>query len=452
MKSMIEKLSAYGHRLLLVAMLFLCTLGASAAEVAKEAPALDTGNTAWMIVATILVLLMSIPGIALFYGGLVRQKNMLSVIMQTLFIVAVVSILWVAFGYSWAFGTGFHDSGNPLWAVIGGFDKAFLTGITLDTLTSGNIPELTFVMFQCMFALITPALILGAFAERIRFRGYVVFIILWTVLAYFPMAHWVWGGGFLQQMGAIDFAGGTVVHINAGISALVMAVLIGRRDDYERGHAILPHNITFVFMGTSFLWLGWFGFNAGSGLAADGLAANAFLVTHVATATAALTWMLVDWLVNKKPTTVGACTGAVAGLVAITPAAGTVSLLGAFAIGLITPIVCFFMVAVVKPRFKYDDALDAFGVHGVGGIVGSILTGVFATRFVTGDGGVQGALYGDWHQLWVQVVATLVAVVYSAVITFVLYKVIDALIGIRVDKRVEEEGLDVYEHGESCYN
>ncbi len=416
------------------------------------ATALNTGNTAWMITATILVLLMSIPGIALFYGGLVRQKNVLSIIMQTMLIVGVVSILWVAIGYSWAFDTSFKDSGNPLWAVMGGMDKAFLHGISPDTLTDTGIPELTFVMFQCMFALITPALILGAFAERIKFKGYMVFTILWVIIAYFPMAHWVWGGGFLQQMGAIDFAGGTVVHINAGISALVMAVLIGQRETYKAGHPILPHNITFVFMGTSFLWLGWFGFNAGSGLAADGLAANAFLVTHIATATAAVTWMVIDWIYNDKPTTVGACTGAVAGLVAITPAAGSTDLLGAFVIGIVTPIICFFMVATVKRKFHYDDALDAFGVHGMGGIIGSILTGVFATRLVTGTDGVQGALYGDWHQLWIQIIATLVSIVFSAVVTFILYKLIDKTIGIRVDKRVEEEGLDVYEHGESAYN
>lgn len=443
-----------GKRLAMTAVMAgLFSAGAWADAAAEAAtPALDTGNTAWMITATALVLLMSIPGIALFYGGLVRQKNVLSVIMQTMLIVGVISILWVAVGYSWAFGTGFKESGNPLFAVIGGFDKAFLCGITPSTVTSTGIPELVFVMFQCMFALITPALILGAFAERIKFKGYMVFIILWTVLAYFPMAHWVWGGGFLQEMGAIDFAGGTVVHINAGISALVMALLIGKREDYKAGHPITPHNITFVFLGTSFLWLGWFGFNAGSGLAADGIAANAFMVTHVATATAAVVWMAIDWLFNKKPTTVGACTGAVAGLVAITPAAGSTSLLGAFCIGIITPIVCFFMVAVVKPKFKYDDALDAFGVHGIGGIVGSILTGVFATRFVTGDGGAEGALYGDWLQLGVQVVATLVSVAFSAVVTFVLYKIVDRLVGIRVDKRVEEEGLDIYEHGESAYN
>ena len=402
-------------------MLFTLAPALPAQEIIEETvtvsePALDSGNTAWILTSSLLVLLMSIPGIALFYGGLVRQKNVLSVIMQTLFIVGVVSVLWIAFGYSWAFDTSFAESGNPLACVMGGFDKAFLHGITLDTLTTGNIPEILFAMFQCMFAIITPALILGAFAERIKFSGY------------------------------------TVVHINAGISALIMAIMLGKRMDYRIGHPITPHNVTFVFMGTSFLWLGWFGFNAGSGLCADGLAANAFMVTHIATATAAITWMVIDWICNKKPTTIGACTGAVAGLVAITPAAGTVDLLGAFCIGIITPIICFFMVAVIKPKFKYDDALDAFGVHGIGGIVGSILTGVFATRFISGEDGVQGALYGDWHQLWIQIVATLVSIVFSAVITFILFKIVDSTIGLRVDKRVEEEGLDIYEHGESAYN
>lgn len=417
-----------------------------------EYTTLDTGNTAWMIVATILVLLMSIPGIALFYGGLVRQKNVLSVIMQTMLIVGVVSLIWVAIGYSWAFGTGFKESGSWLWFFMGGTEKAFMHGITTHSIMPTGIPEMTFAMFQCMFALITPALILGAFAERIKFKGYMVFTILWVIIAYLPMAHWVWGGGFLQEMGAIDFAGGTVVHINAGISAFIMCLMIGKRDDWRKGHPIMPHNITFVFMGMSFLWLGWFGFNAGSGLAADGLAANAFLVTHVAAATAAVTWMIIDWTCNKKPTTVGACTGAVAGLVAITPAAGSTDILGAFAIGIITTIICFIMVAVIKPKFKYDDALDAFGVHGMGGIIGSILTGVFATRCVTGDGGVEGALYGDWHQLWVQTVATLVSIAYSVVVTYILYVLIDKTIGMRVCRRVEEEGLDIYEHGESAYN
>lgn len=412
----------------------------------------DTGNTAWVIVATILVLLMSIPGIALFYGGLVRQKNVLSIVMQTLLIVGAVSVLWIAFGYSFVFGTGLADSGSALGAVIGGFDKVFLRGITTQSLTSGNIPELIFVLFQCMFAVITPALILGSFAERVKFSGFMLFTILWSILVYMPMAHWVWGGGFLQKMGAIDFAGGTVVHINAGISALVMALMVGKRSDYKSRHPMTPHNVTFVFMGTAFLWLGWFGFNAGSGLCADGIAANAFLVTHLATCVAALTWMAIDWIHNKKPTTVGTCTGAVAGLVAITPAAGTVDILGAFFIGMITSIVCFYMVAVIKPRFGYDDTLDAFGVHGVGGIIGSVLTGVFATQFISGEGGVEGALYGDWHQLWVQILATVISIVFSAVMTFVLFKITDRLVGIRVDRRVEEEGLDIYEHGESAYN
>ena len=412
---------------------------------------LDSGHTAWMIVATLLVFMMTIPGIALFYGGLVRQKNMLSLVMQSLAIAGVVSILWVVFGYSLAFGTGYEGSGFFKYG-IGGFDKVMLNGIGLDTLTATGIPEMLFVMFQCMFALITPALILGAFAERVRFAGFLCFTVLWSILVYMPMAHWVWGGGFLMEMGAVDFAGGTVVHVNAGVAALVMALMVGRRKDYRAGRPITPHNIPFVFLGTALLWLGWFGFNAGSGLAADGLAANAFLVTHIATCMAAVTWAAIDWVVNKKCTTVGACTGAVAGLVAVTPAAGSVDLVGALFIGLITSAVCFWMVAVVKPKFGYDDALDAFGVHGVGGIIGSVLTGVFATQFVTGEGGVQGALYGDWNQLWIQIAATVISMVFSAVMTFVLFKVVDKLVGIRVDKRVEEEGLDIYEHGESAYD
>ena len=411
---------------------------------------LNSGNTAWVIMATVLVLMMTIPGIGLFYGGLVRRKNMLSVIMQSLSIVAVISIIWVVFGYSLAFGSGFD--GNLFRYGIGGFDKVMLKGISLDTITTGGIPELLFVMFQCMFAVITPALILGAFAERVKFSGFLMFTILWSVFVYMPMAHWVWGGGFLMEMGAIDFAGGTVVHINAGVSALVMALLVGRRNDYRPGKPITPHNIPFVFIGTALLWLGWFGFNAGSGLAADGLAANAFLVTHIATCVAAVSWMTVDWIVNRKPTTVGACTGAVAGLVAITPAAGTADIPGAICIGLVASLVCFWMVAVVKPKFGYDDALDAFGVHGMGGMVGSVLTGVFATRAVTGADGVQGALYGDWHQLWVQTATTLISVVFSAVMTFVIFRITDAVCGIRVMRRVEEEGLDVYEHGEAAYD
>lgn len=413
---------------------------------------IDTGNTAWLIVATILVLLMTIPGLALFYGGLVRQKNFLSVIMQCVFITAVITVLWLAFGYSWVFGTEYMD-GSPLGAFIGGFDKVFLKGISTETvLDGGSIPEALFALFQCMFAIITPALIVGAFAERMKFSGYVLFICLWSILVYNPMAHWVWGGGWLMNLGAIDFAGGTVVHINAGISALIVAVMLGKRSDYKHGRPTTPHNIPFVFIGAAFLWLGWFGFNAGSGLAADGLAANAFLVTHAATAVAVVVWMLIDWISNGKPTVVGASTAAVAGLVAITPAAGTVDIFGGMAIGAISSVVCYFMVAVVKAKLKYDDSLDAFGVHGMGGITGSILTGIFATQFITGEGGVHGALYGDWHQLWVQIIATLFTVAYSGILTIILFLIVDKTVGLRVSKRVEEEGLDIYEHGETAYN
>ncbi len=423
-----------------------------AAAVTEKAAVLDSGNTAWIIVATIFVLLMTIPGLALFYGGLVRKKNVISILMQCLIITGVVSIIWISFGYSWVFGTSFMKSGNPLGFIIGGFDKVFLKGITLSTLTTGNIPELLFALFQCMFAVITPALIIGAFAERIKFSGFLVFVILWSIIVYNPMAHWVWGGGWLQKIGAIDFAGGTVVHINAGISALVMAVMLGRRKEYNaNGHLLTPHNTPLVFIGTALLWLGWIGFNAGSGLAADGLAANAFLVTHFAASVSAVAWMALEWIINKKPTAVGFCTGAVAGLVAITPAAGTVDVLGSFFIGLASGVICFSMVAYVKPKLKYDDTLDAFGVHGIGGIVGSILTGVFATRFITGESGAQGALYGDWHQLGIQIVATLVSIVYSGVLTFILFLIVNKTIGLRISEEDESVGLDISQHGEIAY-
>lgn len=410
---------------------------------------LDTGNTAWLTMSAILVMLMTVPGLALFYGGLVRTKNLLSIIMQCLMCTVVLSILWIAFGYSWVFGTSLHGTG--IGAVIGGLDKVFLHGVGVHSIMSpSGVPEITFCLFQCMFAVITPGLIIGAFAERLRFSSFMVFIVLWSILVYNPMAHFVWGGGWLQQMGALDFAGGTVVHINAGISALVMAVMLGRRRDYRPGRPIAATNVIYVFLGAVFLWLGWFGFNAGSGLTADGLDANAFLVTHLCTCVAAITWMIIDWIFSGKPTTVGVCTGAVAGLVSITPAAGSTDVLGAIVIGIVTSIVCYCMVAYVKPKLGYDDALDAFGVHGIGGIIGSILTGVFATAAVTG--GAKGALYGDWHQLAVQLEATGFAIVYSGVITFVLFKVIDKTMGIRVVTRVEDEGLDIYEHGENAYN
>lgn len=415
---------------------------------------INVGNTAWILVATILVMLMTIPGLAFFYGGLVRRKNVLSIMMQCVVLTALISVLWIAFGYSWVFGSAFMESGNPLGFFIGGFDKVFLKGIGINTLLEGVfIPEILFAMFQCKFAIITPALIIGAFAERIKFSGFLLFSALWAIVVYSPMAHWVWGGGWMQEMGAIDFAGGTVVHINAGVSALVMAIMLGRRKGYRTiGHPIPPHNIPFVVLGTALLWLGWFGFNAGSGLAADGIAANALLVTHLATAVAALVWMTLEWVTNKKPSVVGICTGSIAGLVAITPAAGTVDVLGAFVIGIVSGVVCFMAVAWVKPKLKYDDSLDAFGVHGVGGFVGTILTGIFATQLISGEGGVQGALYGDFHQLWVQIVCNVGAIAYSAVMTFILFKIVDKVVGLRVDKRDESIGLDITQHGELGYN
>jgi len=454
MKHRLSKYIAIIGSLLLIPALAIAQEVTEVVEETATVATLNSGNTAWIIVATVLVMLMTIPGLAFFYGGLVRRKNILSIMMQCLVITAVISIEWIVLGYSWVFGTGFMgDEGSSLGTIIGGFDKLFLNGLTLDTLTAGDIPEILFVLFQCMFAVITPALIIGAFAERIKFSGFLLFTILWAIIVYNPMAHWVWGGGWMQQMGAIDFAGGTVVHINAGVSALVMAIMLGRRKGYRTtGHPVTPHNIPFVVIGTALLWLGWFGFNAGSGLAADGLAANAFLVTHFATAVAAITWMTLEWVINKKPTVVGFCTGAVAGLVAVTPAAGTADAFGAFFIGLASAVICFLTVAYVKPKLKYDDSLDAFGVHGVGGFVGAILTGVFATQFVTGDGGVQGALYGDWNQLWIQVVVNVAAIAYSAVLTFILFKIVDKVVGLRVTKDEESIGLDISQHGELAYS
>ncbi|MDR2520379.1 MAG: ammonium transporter [Bacteroidales bacterium OttesenSCG-928-I14] len=415
---------------------------------------LDTGNTAWMLVATLLVMLMTIPGLALFYGGLVRQKNVLSVIIQCFILTSVISILWISFGYSWVFGTAFAKQNNPLALIIGGFEKVFLKNVKLNTLTDTNIPETVFSLFQCMFAVITPSLIIGAFAERIKFSGFLVFTIIWSIFVYNPMAHWVWGGGWIGEkgIGAIDFAGGTVVHINAGITALIMAIMIGKRKNYTHGTTTPPHNVPFVFLGTALLWIGWIGFNAGSSLAANGIAANAFLTTHFAASVAVVTWITIDWIREKKPTIIGACTGAIAGLVAITPAAGSVDILGSFFIGIISSFVCFFMVAFVKSKLKYDDTLDAFGVHGVGGIIGSILTGVFATKMASNSNGVEGALYGNWHQLFVQIVATLFSILYSAIMTIIIFRIVDKIIGIRVSLRIEEEGLDIYEHGETAYN
>lgn len=435
------------------------TLAAQTAETVT--PTIDSGDTAWMIVATAFVLFMSIPGLALFYGGLVRRKNVLSVFMQVFIIVAVISIEWIVIGYSNAFGSSSIEWLKP---YFGGFDWAMLNGIspsdlspyfishsqpTADGGSIGTIPHFVFIAFQGMFAVITPALIIGAFAERIKFKGFLLFTVLWAVLIYNPVAHWVWSGdGWLFKMGALDFAGGTVVHINAGIAALVTALMLGKRRDYKN-HALPPHNITYVAIGAAILWVGWFGFNAGSGLAADGLASSAFMTTNLATATAALMWAVLEWIFDKRPTVVGISTGAVAGLVAITPAAGFVTPGGALIIGVAVAVICFIMVAVVKSKLGYDDSLDAFGVHGIGGIVGAILTGVLASPAI--QSAYSGAAYGNWAQLGTQAIAVLTTIVYTGVGTAILFKISDWIVGVRVTEKEESIGLDETQHGETAY-
>lgn len=432
---------------------------AAAPVVATVTPTIDSGDTAWMIVATALVLLMSIPGLALFYGGLVRRKNVLSVFMQIFILVAVITLEWVAFGYSNAFGSNSIEALKP---YVGGFDWAFLSGISVSDLSPyfishsqlaadgvssiGTIPHIVFILFQCMFAVITPALIIGAFAERIKFRGFLIFSVLWAILVYNPIAHWVWAGdGWLFKLGALDFAGGTVVHINAGIAALVMTLLIGKRKNYV-GRPTEPHNIPFVAIGAGLLWFGWFGFNAGSGLAADGLAASAFLATHVATAAAALSWTLLEWVINKKPTVVGISTGAVAGLVAITPAAGFVGVGGAIIIGLLVSVICYTMVAVVKAKLGYDDSLDAFGVHGIGGIFGALATGLLASP------AIQAAYSGSMHQLGIQLIAVGATIAYTGIGTVVLFFITDKIFGVRATAAEETTGLDITQHNEIAYS
>lgn len=426
-----------------------------AAETAapEPTPFIDAGNTAWMIVATALVLLMTIPGLALFYGGLVRQKNVLNILMQCFILTAAISLEWVLFGYS----LSFSSSSGALAPYIGGFDWAFLNGIGVNDVSpyyisqaTARIPHLLFVLFQCMFAIITPALIIGAFAERIQFRGFLIFSVLWAIFVYNPVAHWVWSAdGWMFKLGVLDFAGGTVVHINAGIAALVMTLMIGARRNYNN-HPTPPHNIPMVVMGAALLWVGWFGFNAGSGLAADGLAVSAFLATHVATATAAITWVILDWILNKKPTVIGICTAAVAGLVAITPAAGFVGVTGAIVIGILVAVVCFFMVSVVKHKFGYDDSLDAFGVHGIGGIIGALATGLLATPAI--QSAYSGLFYGNPKQFYLQLIATITTIIFSGAMTFVLFKIVDKTVGIRASKTEEIAGLDITQHNEIAYS
>ena len=401
---------------------------------AEEEVKLDTGDTAWILVSTALVLLMTIPGLALFYGGMVRKKNVLSTMAHSFVVAGIVSLTWVIVGYSLAF-----SEGN---AFIGGLDKLMLSGITTDALT-GTIPEILFVIFQMTFAIITVAIITGSIAERMKFGAFVAFITLWSVIVYAPITHWVWGGGWLGNDGALDFAGGTVVHINSGVAGLVAAYMLGKRMGLGR-ESMAPHNLTLTVIGASLVWVGWFGFNGGSALGANGSAGYALVVTQVAAAAAAIAWLITEKVVRGKSSVLGGASGAVAGLVVITPAAGFVTVGGALAMGLIGGVVCFWGITVLKRLLKADDSLDAFGLHGVGGIVGAILTAFFASSFIMGDKAPTDVM----HQLWVQVEGVLATVAYSAVLTFIILKVIDLVIGIRVEADDERMGLDLSQHGE----
>jgi Amt family ammonium transporter len=414
---------------------------ATAPEVVEVASAIDSGDTAWMLTSTLLVLFMTIPGLALFYGGLVRSKNMLSVLMQITLVASVVMILYVFYGYSMSFG----GSASPYW---GGLGKVFLSGVTPDS-ESGTIPELVFVAFQMTFAAITPALIVGAFAERIRFSAVMLFTILWVTLVYFPIAHMAWDpAGLYFNWGAMDFAGGTVVHINAGIAALVGALVIGPRIGYRK-EIMAPHSMTLTMVGAAILWVGWFGFNAGSALSAGGLASLAMMNTFVATAGAVVGWSVLEAVLRSKASMLGAASGAVAGLVAVTPAAGFVGPVGAIVLGLIASACCYFFVNVVKEHLGYDDSLDVFGVHGIGGIVGAILTGVLASTTFGGVGYADGVTMGA--QLFVQVKAVCVTIAWCGIVSLILYKLVDMVIGLRVTPEIEREGLDLAEHGERAY-
>src|SRR5512145_19790 len=406
---------------------------------------MNSGDTAWVLVASALVLLMTIPGMAFFYGGLVRRKNVLSILMQCFIIVCVISLQWVLFGYSLAFGPDFHG-------IIGKLDWMGLSGVgpLPNKDYAATIPHTVFMIFQAMFAIITPALIIGAYAERVKFPAFLLFTLLWATFVYDPLAHWVWGtGGWLKSLGGLDFAGGIVVHVSSGISALVLALLLGKRVGYNH-KPIRPHNLPFTVLGAALLWFGWFGFNAGSALAADGLAANAFVTTNTATAAAGLTWALVEWWHNGSPTILGTATGAVAGLVAITPACGFVNPMNAMFIGMIVAIVCYAAVAIIKGKLGYDDSLDAFGVHGVGGSVGTLLTGIFAQKAINAAGS-DGLLFGNLHQFGVQCLMLVVTIAFAAIMTFIIFKVVDAIIGMRVEEKNEIIGLDLTQQSEAAY-
>jgi Amt family ammonium transporter len=417
------------------------TAPAEAPKVESAKPTLSAGDTAWMLTSTVLVIIMVIPGLALFYGGMVRAKNALSVLMHVFVTLSLISVLWALFGYSLAF-----SEGN---SVVGGFSKAFLSGITPDSL-QGTIPELLFAVFQLTFAAITPALVVGAFAERMKFSAVLWFLGLWLFVCYAPMAHMVWGGGWIAGMGAIDFAGGTVVHINAGIAGLVAAIVLGKRKGYGKV-AMPPHNLTFTLTGAALLWAGWFGFNAGSAVAANGSAALAMMNTQLATAAAVLGWMFAEWLIKGKPSLLGAASGAIAGLVAITPACGNAGPMGAIVLGIVAGIGSFWAVSSLKRALGYDDALDVFGVHGVAGIIGALGIGILASPSFGGTGfGGENASIGA--QLAVQAISVGFTLVYTGVLSYVLLKIVDLIVGLRVTDEAETEGLDVAEHGEAAYN
>jgi Amt family ammonium transporter len=413
-------------------------------QAAAPAPAplkIDTGDTAWMIVATAFVMLMTIPGLALFYGSLAKQKDALNTMAMSFVTYCIVSFLWVAYGYTLAFN-------GDIGGFIGESSKLFLSGVGVNSISdlAKTIPEYIFVVFQLTFAAITVALASGSYIERMKFSAWVLFTILWMTFVYVPIAHWVWGGGFLAKLGALDFAGGTVVHINAGFAGLAGALLLGRR----REATLIPNNLTLTVIGAGLLWFGWFGFNAGSAGAANGIAGAAFINTNTATAVAAVSWMFTEWMHHKRPTMLGLASGAVAGLVAITPAAGFVNISGAIIIGILAGVVPYFAVAVIKPRLGYDDALDAFGIHGVAGTLGAILTGVFADPAINEAG--KGLLYGNPGQLLTQLIAVGVTIAYTSVVTFIIFMVIKTIAGLRVDTEEEVNGLDESQHGERAYN
>jgi Amt family ammonium transporter len=416
---------------------------------AEEVAELNSGDTAWMITATALVLFMTLPGLALFYGGLVRSKNVLTILVQCFAMAAIMTVLWVIYGYSVAFDTTGMEAGTKNFnSFFGGLNLMFLKGLTPDSI-SGTIPEAVFVIFQMTFAIITPALIVGAFAERMKFSAMLIFSVIWFTLSYLPICHMAWSGdgALFWDWGVLDFAGGTVVHINAGIAGLVACIMVGKRKGFG-SEALAPHNVPMTVIGASMLWVGWFGFNAGSELAADGTAAMAMLVTQIATATAAATWMFVEWIRSGKPTAVGLATGAVAGLVAITPASGTAGPMGALLIGFASSLVCYFSATSLKRALGYDDSLDVFGVHGVGGIVGALLTGVCASAAL-GGAGLEKETIGA--QVGVQFLSVVVTIIWSAVISVIALSIAKVAVGLRVSEEVEHSGLDLAEHGEEGY-